>query len=78
MAAPRYSVLGLSLLALLLVTACSASIFSKDETKVSILPLPLRSREGLSRCTAPGDAHSAHRFEHMRSPVIGFRGAGLT
>ena len=48
MAAPRYSVLGLSLLAFLLVTACSGSIFGKDESKVGALPVPLSTGRDLS------------------------------
>jgi len=41
MAAPRCSVLGLALVTLLLVSAASGSIFSKDETKVHAFLLPL-------------------------------------
>ena len=43
MAAPRYSVLGLAVVTLLLASAASGSIFSKDETKVhaSLPPLIL-------------------------------------
>lgn len=52
MAASRYPVLGLSLLALLLVGACSGSIFSKDETKVSAPSSPLQKPPDPSRCTA--------------------------
>ena len=41
MAASRYPVLGLALVTLLLVSAASGSIFSKEETKVLAVLLPL-------------------------------------
>ena len=63
MAAPRYSVLGLSLLALLLVTACSASIFGKDESKVGNQYLPLSTEADVCLVVQyPGAAHSAAAF----------------
>lgn len=54
MAASRYSVLGLSLLALYLTTACSGSIFGKDESKVGDFLQPLSTVEIMSSCAVPG------------------------
>ena len=67
MAAPRYSVLGLALLALLLVTACSGSIFGKDESKVGATPCPFRHQQTFVQLCSTREQHTQRqRFGRMR------------